>query len=82
MQAFAHLNFLSIQDDSFVNMILSEGCGSVHVVKEFEKTVQECLNGVNPDDSASHLLSLKKDIWKNWQHMLPQCNPSDPVSDY
>jgi hypothetical protein len=39
-----------------------EGCGSVNVVKEFKKTVQECLNttGVNPDDSASHLLSLKK----------------------
>ena len=45
-----------------MNPIQSEGCGSVKVVKEFEKTVNECLNGGNRDDSASHLLSLKRPL--------------------
>jgi hypothetical protein len=62
----------------------------VNVVKEFKKTVQECLNttGVNPDDSASHLLSLKK-IFGRIGSILCYLNAiplaadvSDPVSDY
>ena len=56
VQAFALLaSFLSysgqVQDDNSVKPVQSEGCGSVKVVKECEKTVKKCLSGCNTDDS-------------------------------
>jgi len=54
--------FLAIQDNAFVHPVQSEGCGSVKVVKEFEKTIMDSLNGGNSDNSGSHLLSLKRPL--------------------
>ena len=54
--------FLAIQNNTFVQPIQSEGCGSVKVVKEFEKTTMDCLNGGTSDNSGSHLLSLKRPL--------------------
>ena len=48
--------FLAIQDNAFVQPIQSEGCGSVKVVKEFEKTTMDCLNGGTSDNSGVTIL--------------------------
>ena len=39
--------------------VQSKGFGSVKGMKEYEKDFKECIDGGNPDDSASQSLSLK-----------------------